>query len=149
MARPTKYTKVLAEKICARLADGESLRSICKDDDMPGKSVVFKWLLSDSSVYAGFRDQYDNARKIQYECMVDDIVDIADDGRNDFVINNTEEGDLARLNVEAIGRSRLRVDTRKWFLSKVLPKFSDKDPQENKKEDLASVIAKLIEKLPN
>jgi len=31
------------------------------------------------------------------------------------------------VNPEVIGRSRLRVDTRKWYLSKVLPKiYGDK-----------------------
>jgi hypothetical protein len=52
--------------------------------------------------------------------MADEVVDISDDARNDFV----EREDASRVaNQEHIQRSRLRVDTRKWLLSKCLPKI--------------------------
>ena len=43
MARPSKYSKALADKICARIAEGESLVRICKDPKMPHRSTVLKW----------------------------------------------------------------------------------------------------------
>jgi hypothetical protein len=49
----------------------------------------------------------------------DEISDIADHKRDDYVMN--EEGKMV-LDMEAVARSRLRIDTRKWLLSKVLPK---------------------------
>lgn len=124
--RPTKYTKALGEKICARIADGESLRSICNDKNIPHKATIFRWLLSDSPTYSIFRDQYEKARSIQYEALADEIFDVADDGRNDWMERNAEDNEGYITNGEAIQRSRLRVDTRKWFLSKVLPKYADK-----------------------
>lgn len=148
--RPTKYTKVLAEKICERIASGESINAICRDPDMPHKVTVMRWLLSESEVYAGFRNQYTLARQIQYEFLADEILDIADDGSNDWMQRNDPENPGFSINGEAIGRSRLRVDTRKWFMSKVLPKFSDKqEPKETDADKLVDAIGSLIEKLPD
>lgn len=124
--RPTKYSKALGERICSRIADGESLRSICNSDGMPHKATVFRWLISDNPVYIPFRDQYEKAREIQYQSLADEIFDVADDGRNDWMERNGDENEGWITNGEALQRSRLRVDTRKWFLSKVLPKFADK-----------------------
>lgn len=143
--RPTIYTKRLGEKICERIASGESVNSICRSDGMPSKATVMRWLLSDSPKFKWFCDQYAKARRIQYELMADEITDICDDGRNDYV--EREDGTMA-VNSEVVARSRLRVDTRKWFLSKVLPKFSDKE-KENDKDKMADLVAALLEKMPN
>ena len=60
--------------------------------------------------------------------MFEELLDIADDGSNDWVLREgKDEEEWWQLNQEAISRSRLRVDTRKWYLSKVLPKkFGEK-----------------------
>jgi hypothetical protein len=130
VARPTKYTAKMGDEICKRLAEGESLNRICKDEHIADKSNVFRWLLAtDNKLYNTFRDNYAQAREIQYQCMADDIIDIADDGRNDWMEKEDPTNEGYDFNGEALGRSRLRVDTRKWFMSKVLPKFKDK-PEE-------------------
>lgn len=147
--RPADYTDEIGDRICEELAKGRSLNSICKAEDMPDDSTVYRWILATHNTDLDqFRDKYALAREIQYQRMADEIVDIADDGTNDYVIANSEEGELCRVNPEAIGRSRLRVDTRKWFMSKVLPKFKDK-PEETPKGDMADLLSKLIDKLPS
>ena len=100
MGRPSKYTDKLAIAICKRIAEGESLCKICEDDEMPSKSTVVGWTFKHDDFY----EHYARARQIQAGLMADEITDIAD----------TENGDVQR--------DRLRVDTRKWYLSKVLPK---------------------------
>lgn len=146
--RPADYTDKIGDRICEELAKGRSLNAICKADDMPDDSTVYRWILATHNTDLNqFRDKYALAREIQYQRMADEIVDIADDGTNDYVIANSEEGELCRVNPEAVGRSRLRVDTRKWFMSKVLPKFKDKT-EDAPKSDMADVISKLIDKLP-
>lgn len=124
--RPTKYTTALATKICERISGGESLRGICKDEDMPSATTVFNWLLDKR--HKDFLEQYETARNIQAELMFEELLEIADDGSNDYMERETKDGDTYEvLNTEHVQRSRLRVDTRKWFLSKVLPKkFGDK-----------------------
>ena len=41
--RPPDYTEALAEEICLRLAEGESLVSMCREEGMPGRATVFRW----------------------------------------------------------------------------------------------------------
>ena len=124
MGRPTDYTPDLADTICARIASGESLRGICRDDGMPDAATVFRWLASNSDTYKGFREQYARARDIQADALVDEILEISDDGTNDWMIRHGDDGEESgwRVNGEHIQRSRLRVDSRKWFASKVAPK---------------------------
>jgi hypothetical protein len=118
--RPSLYTPELANSICERLASGESLCTICAEDDFPSKSTVLGWVVDDRE---GFADQYARSRKIQAEVLADEIFAVADDGSNDW--QETKFGPM--VNGEAVQRSRLRVDTRKWYLSKVLPKvYGDK-----------------------
>ncbi len=124
LGRPSDYNEETALKICERLAEGESLRAICLDDDMPSKSSVFRWLDANPS----FRDQYARAREFQADTMADEIQDIADDGTNDWMEKRLNDGSVIEVvNHEHIQRSRLRVDTRKWVASKLKPKkYGDK-----------------------
>ena len=109
MARPTKYNAKLGETICKRIAEGESLLKVCKCADMPSRTSVHNWLLEDDK--KAFLDKYEKSINIRTENMFDnlnEISDIADDN-------------------ESPARSRLRVDTRKWYLSEVMPKkYGDK-----------------------
>jgi len=120
--RPTDYTPELAVEICSRLATGESLRSICRDDHMPNKTTVFKWLFENK--FPEFNDQYAQARAMQAETMAEEMLDIADDGTNDWMERFDSEGNATgyQLNGEHVQRSKLRIDTRKWAASKLLPK---------------------------
>lgn len=96
---------------------------------MPAESTVRLWAAEDRE---GFSAQYTRAREVGYLAMADETVEISDDGRNDWMERQSEE-DKERyvLNGEHVQRSRLRVDTRKWLLSKALPKmFGDKITQE-------------------
>lgn len=116
-----RYTPEIAAAICARLAAGESLRAICRDPGMPAPSTVIDWVLADQD---GFAARYDRARQIQAHLLADEIVEIADDSSQDW-----EEGEGGKpvVSRDAINRSRLRVDTRKWYLTKILPKvYGDK-----------------------
>lgn len=121
--RPCLYTPEIAESLCTRLAQGESLRAICRDPDMPHESTVRSWALNLKGDYTEFATQYAMARRIGFESMADDLIEIADDSEQDMI--ETESG--PRMNSEFVARSRIRIDTRKWMLSKVLPKiYGDK-----------------------
>ena len=58
------------------------------------------------------------ARDIGLERMAEETVEIADDSGLDVVM--TEDG--PRADGEVVQRAKLRVDTRKWLLSKLAPK---------------------------
>lgn len=132
--RPTTYNEEIASIICARMADGESLRSVCRDDDMPALSTVFLWV----SKHSEFSEQYKLAMASRADAMFEELFDIADDGQNDWMETFDREGDAVgwKLNGEHVQRSRLRIDTRKWALSKMMPKkYGDKVIDENEGND--------------
>ncbi|ASS53949.1 terminase small subunit-like protein [Rhizobium leguminosarum] len=122
MGRPTKFSQALAEKICERIADRESLRSICRDEDMPAKSTVLSWLADDDK--AAFRARYALAREILADGFVDEMVEIADDRSNDWIEKKNASGETTgwQENGEAIRRSQLRIATRQRVAEKLKPK---------------------------
>lgn len=120
MGRPSDFTDDIASEICTRLASPRSLRSIALDDDMPDQRTIFRWL----AAHEGFRQQYARAREAQADAIFDEVLDIADDGSNDWMERHDSEGGNIgwKENGEAIGRSRLRIDARKWMAGKLRPK---------------------------
>lgn len=136
IGRPSIFTKEIAEKICERLALGETLRGICIDDGMPDVRTVLGWLVEPGK--KEFSHLYAQARLAQAQHLFDELMEIADDGRNDWVQKQLKNGETATvLDQEHVQRSRLRVDTRKWYLSKVLPKvYGDKVDMTTNGKDL-------------
>jgi len=123
MARPSEYSEEIAALILGRIAEGESVRAICRDENMPAASTVFLWLQRHSA----FSEQYARATAARADAFAEEIIEISDDGRND-----TYEDDEGRehVNTDVIQRSRLRVDTRKWLMARMAPKkYGDKVEQ--------------------
>lgn len=118
MGRPSDFSQEVADAICERIADGESLRGICQADGMPSRMTVFRWLADPNR--SAFRDQYARAREEQAEFYAESIVEIADE----VEVEATYQGEQVKLDVSssAIARNRLRVDARKWYASKLSPK---------------------------
>lgn len=126
--RPSIYSPDLAAAICAELADGRSLRSVCRDESMPNKATVFRWLAENKE----FCDQYARAKEEAADALVDDILEIADDGRNDWMERAGDDAGVAWvLNGEHVQRTKVRIDARKWIAAKLKPKkYGDKVQQE-------------------
>lgn len=102
--RPSIYTPAIGEEICARLADGESLVSICRDPDLPGLRTVMRWAAEDDA----FGTEYARAREAQAEVMDDKIITTADEITDPAV-------------------ARVQIDAYKWRAAKLAPKrYGDK-----------------------
>jgi hypothetical protein len=145
--RPKGYNQKIAKQICDQIAEGKSLRAICKQDGYPSKTAVFRWLLDDD--LKDFRDQYAQARELQAQGWADDIIEIADDGENDTYIAMVDDEAVVKTNFDNIQRSRLRVDARKWVLSKLIPKkYGDKiEPvEEGKDKNLQRFTLEIVPK---
>ena len=110
-----EYYPVLADEILERLADGDSLASICCDEGMPDERSVRRWARN----HGDFGAKYAVARRLGYEKRADEMLEIADDSSADWI--DTEDGRMV-LNGAHVNRARLMIDTRKWLLSKMLPK---------------------------
>ena len=117
-----KYSKTIFKQICDRIAQGESLRRICREEGYPSASAVVQWVMDDKD---NCSKQYVRAREIQAMLMLDEIREIADDGTSDFLKLDRDGNPV--MDKEFAARSKLRVDTLKWSMSKVLPKvYGDK-----------------------
>jgi hypothetical protein len=105
---------------------------------MPAESTVRLWSLKDEGEFPA---KYARAREVGYLRLADELLEISDDGTNDYTTNKDGE---EVVNYDHIARSKLRVDTRKWLLSKMLPKvFGDKITQEVTGKDGAALIPVL------
>jgi len=124
-----KYDRhAITAMVCAQIAQGKSLRSILDaDEKLPTVRSFLDWMGADGELAI----QYAHARQTQYELLADEIVSIADEN-----YTTDEHGVRERLSSEAIQRNRLRVDTRKWMLAKMLPKvYGDKLQTEHTGKD--------------
>lgn len=121
--RPSDYSPELAERVCNEMAGGLSLRKVCLLEWAPDKRTILRWL----TAHEAFRTQYADACEARLDHMADEVLDISDATQNDVVVVDGVE----RVNNEVINRSRLRVDSRKWLLSKMAPKkYGDRVVQE-------------------
>ena len=139
--RPQIYTQDLADKVCAELAEGISVRTVCRSDDMPCTTTIFKWIRE----IPEFAQQYARAKQESSDAMFEEMMDIADDGSNDWMEVNKEGNPGYSFNGEALQRSRLRVDTRKWALSKIMPKkYGDKITHSGDAENPLALMIRQI-----
>lgn len=121
--RPTIYAPELIDAVCDRVADGESMRKICRDAHMPAMTTIFRWLRENPE----FREQYEVAVDMRADSFAEDMLDIADMPPAIGEKGTVDSGDVAD--------KRLRIDTRKWIASKLKPKkYGDKIEQEIKGE---------------
>lgn len=129
MSRPSKFSQEVVNTICQRLMEGESLRRICADSDMPGMSTVLDWLESDKPEHVAFRGKYARAREIQADVYAAETIEIADTPeigtKTISKATGTEiiEGDM-------VEHRRLRVLSRQWYAAKLNSKYSDRLKQE-------------------
>ena len=124
MVRPTSYTAERAKRVCDLVAEGESLRTIGEMRGMPARRTVRGWL----NAHPEFEREYEVARRERTDNLVDESIEIADS-----VSGCTDP--------TAVQAARLRIDTRRWLASKLLPeRFGDHNRVEMTGKDGAPLI---------
>lgn len=101
--RPRIFSEELAQTICERIANGESLRQVCQDENLPCRETVYSWIRSNSE----FLDQYAQAKEWQRDLLLDEIIELAD---------------KATPTAQGVQLAKLRIDVRKWLISRLEPK---------------------------
>lgn len=93
-------------------------------NNLPNYTAIKEWLAADEALAT----QYARAKEDQAEYMAEEMLDIADNASNDYMVKHNADGTEAYiLNGDHVQRSRLRLDTRKWLMSKLKPKkYGDK-----------------------
>lgn len=118
-APPYKWTEEIEQEIFDRIAKGQAVRSICKDDWLPSERTFYKRLAED----AEFTQRYMRAREAQADAIFEECLIIADSQEGDVI----EVDGVEQVNHDAIARAKLRIDTRKWMAGKLRPKvYGDK-----------------------
>jgi len=132
--RPSKFSKAIADEICRRLADGESLRTICAEDAMPDKDTVRRWLRDEVS--ADFHAQYARAREEQADSLAEEAIDAA----------------RAAVDRDTAAAAKVQVDALFKYAGQLKPKvYGDKREISHKGtvEHAHSTTEDLIERLSN
>lgn len=101
--RPSTYTDDIANAICARISEGESLLSITNGDDMPTRTTIYDWL----SKHGSFANNYARAKDDSADTYADKIAHIGNE-----VLEGKYDPQAARVAIDAI----------KWTASKLKPK---------------------------
>lgn len=115
--RPTLFNEEITEEICKKIStSGKGIKRLCRENPhWPCEDTIFEWL----KVHKSFSERYAQAKRLQIEVIVDEIIDIADNSSEDYYKN--KDGEMV-LDNEHIQRARLRIDTRKWLAAKLAPK---------------------------
>ncbi len=138
--RPRKYTKEDRDAVIARIAEGESLRAICRDEGTPSLRQFMQWVSDEPDL----AQQYARAMEQRADAVFDELLDIADNATNDWMERNGDDNEGWQVNGEHIQRSKLRVDARKWARARMSPKkYGDRQEIHNK-HDLSDPLTALL-----
>ena len=121
MAYSKKEIESFKEEIVDKVSNGRSLKATLDiGNELPSRPTVYTWLNSEHKDYdKAFFNNYTRACEERAEAIFDEIIEIADDSTGD--IKTTEDG-IKTFNPEFTARSKIKIDARKWSLSKMKPK---------------------------
>lgn len=135
LGRPSTYTEAKGRAICKLLAEGWTLNRVAKRLDIAPRTVR-GWVLANDA----FAAQYARAREMGYQAMADELIEISDESSRDWKTIGREGAEYDVPDREVVDRSKLRVDTRKWLLSKALPKIYGERIDVNAKHDASDAF---------
>lgn len=121
VGRPSKYNLKIAGKICQAVAtSSRSLKRICEDNPkFPGIATIYRWMWATPE----FREMYESAKRDQVRVFVDELTDISDIEEMGQIITQRSDGTIIERKImDKIERAKLKIDTRKWLLSKLAPR---------------------------
>jgi hypothetical protein len=132
--RPTIYTPELADRICELIATHpKGLETLCKIyPDLPSASIIRKWLREPDK--SDFLHQYEISLSMRADNLFDEILEIADSIELGETIT-TKAGGQEVTQADMIQHRRLRIDARKWIVSKLMPKkYGDSTQVQNSEQ---------------
>lgn len=115
--RSSIYSQELADKICELIGDGNSMRSICRMDEMPEMQTIWRWLRENKD----FSERYTRATEERTEAQNEDLLDLGDEAVR---LAQNVDPKAAGAVVQGV---KLKADNLKWVMSKMKPKkYGDK-----------------------
>lgn len=117
MGRKTTYTEKAARLICERIAEGEPLRQICRDETMPAWQTVYGWIEAQPE----FAERFARARVAGFDAIAEQALRIADTPQIGQIIETSPDGTKVKSE-DMLGHRKLQVETRLKLLAKWDPK---------------------------
>lgn len=111
------YPPEVFTAICLRIAEGEPLSRICSEPSMPSRKTFYQWVAEDIDL----RAEYENAIALRCDHYADEIISLSDSCREGTKIVK-RNGKVETVTADMVERSRLQIDARKWYASKLNPK---------------------------
>jgi transposase-like protein len=143
--RPTTYRADIADRILDQLSEGRTLADVCRDPGMPPPGTVWQWKNENRE---GFAARYRTAREFGYHALADEILEIIDDARRDWIVRHRFDGtSFTVANPDNIRHARLRIAARQWLLSKALPRHYGKRPDPDAHLPPVDTLAKLMKEI--
>lgn len=139
MAYSKEERQNIINRICEHISENKaSLRDALMLHDMPDKNQFYKWIKQNPD----FNEQYARACEERADAIFEEILEISDD--NTFDITIDDEGQY-KIQGEIVQRSKLKIDARKWMLSKMNPKkYGDKLETENHHSGELKIIREIV-----
>lgn len=137
MGRPSKFTEAIVDEICERLSNGETLRSICRDEHIPHWNTVYQWMADDATISVRIA----RARDLGADAIAEGTVEIID--------QEPERDQYGKIDPGWVAHQKLRAEHRLKLLAKWQPKkYGDKVAHDLTSSDGSMSPPKIITLCP-
>lgn len=96
-----RYSKVVCERICRRIAEGEMWSKMANDADMPAYATLYDWLRK----HPDFREDYEMAREMAADRRAEKALEVAE-----------------ATTPSTVSADRLKVSALQWYAAKGNPR---------------------------
>ena len=135
MGRHTEYDEPLTHEICERIANGEPLRQICREEGMPAWTTVYKWINANPE----FRERFARARDLGHDAIAEEALEIADTPLTGEELEIADDGKTKVKRADMLGHRKLQIETRLKLLAKWNPKKYGEKVQIGGADDLPAI----------
>jgi len=132
MAYSQEDIDLIFNNILVEIENGRALRKVLKEDaNMPSTQTFYKWIDEDDVK----SKQYARATELRAEVKFESI-------ESDYLEEPQRDAETGRIDSAWVQLQRLKIDAKKWELSKLNPKkYGDKIQQEHSGEITTNVIS--------
>ncbi len=139
--RPQQYTKVVGDEVLERIGEGETIREISMDLEMPSQTTIWHWTQGTKGAPSSWRNDYARARQKQADSFVAATIAIADcvdetahlaavaalNNLPEDATNTEKRRAFFYAKKRSLEAAKLQIDTRRWVASRMAPnRWGDK-----------------------
>jgi hypothetical protein len=121
-----RYSLDLVTRICERVAQGEFLKRICGEPDMPHFTTFYDWMRQYPEAARIYRDL---AWVVRAHGFVDEILALVDEAPERVTVTygeGEERRTETRIDPAWVNLQRLRADKRQWVASRLCSEYGDR-----------------------